>query len=81
VTLLSLIWNNGSPAAELSEITIISPLVAPVNTTSPEEETFNTTFVVLPVKSIAEAVSTELFEPAAFIAYDAVNAYELVPYI
>lgn len=66
---------------EVSDITIISPLFVPLKTTSPDDETFNTTFDILDVKRIAEAVSTELLEPAAFSAYEAVSAYEDVPYI
>lgn len=43
----------------------MSPLFMPVNTTSPEDDTLSERFVTLLVKSIAEAVSTVLFDPAA----------------
>lgn len=66
--------NKGSPSATVSDITNISPRFVPVNTTSPEEETFNARFVALAVNNIAEAVSTVLFDPRAFSAYDAVKA-------
>lgn len=60
----------------------MSPLFTPVKTTSPDPETYNETFVALPVKSIADAVNIGPDAPLPpFIAYDAVSAYELVPYI
>ena len=67
-------FNRGSPAATVSDITNISPRFIPVNTTSPEEDTFNERFVTLPVNNIADAVRTVLFAPCAFNAYEAVNA-------
>jgi len=58
----------------VSDITNISPLLTPVNTTSPEEDTYNETLVLLAVNNIAEAVNIVLVAPAAFSAYEAVNA-------
>ena len=64
--------NKGSTPE--SEIITILLLFIPSMDMSPDDETFNAKFVLLPVNNIAEAVSTVLFEPNAFSAYDAVRA-------
>lgn len=74
VTPLSSTLNKGSPAVGVSDITSIFPLFIPVNTTSPEADTFRLTLVTLAVNNIADAVSTVPWLPPAFNAYDAVIA-------